>query len=59
MGVMGSKMYMLGGMGIFGIPSYIGSKGLDVGFYGAIIAIIVIVSNYYDICIVNEFGWFR
>jgi PTS system beta-glucosides-specific IIC component len=41
LGAMGSKMYMLGGFGIFGIPSYIGPKGFDRGFYGAIISIIV------------------
>ncbi len=40
MGALGSKMYMMGGMGIFAIPSYIGPKGLDTGFYGAIIAVI-------------------
>ena len=32
---------MFGGMGIFGIPSYIGPNGIDKGFYGAIICIIV------------------
>ena len=32
---------MMGGLGIFGIPSYIGPKDMDKGFYGAIIAIIV------------------
>ncbi|WKV08239.1 beta-glucoside-specific PTS transporter subunit IIABC [Thermoanaerobacterium sp. CMT5567-10] len=41
MGFMGTKMYMLGGLGIFGIPSYIGPHGIDRGFYGAIIGIIV------------------
>ncbi|WP_234123610.1 PTS beta-glucoside transporter subunit IIBCA [Clostridium hydrogenum] len=41
LGAMGSKMYIFGGLGIFGIPSFIGSKGMDTGFYGSIIAIIV------------------
>lgn len=41
LGAMGSKMYMLGGMGVFGIPSFIGPNGLDIGFYGAVISIIV------------------
>jgi len=41
LGLMGSKLYMFGGMGIFGIPSYIGPNGIDNGFYGAIICIIV------------------
>ncbi|MCR3759455.1 beta-glucoside-specific PTS transporter subunit IIABC [Clostridium felsineum] len=41
LGAMGSKLYMFGGLGIFGIPSYIGPKGIDTGFYGAIVSIIV------------------
>lgn len=40
-GAMGTKSYMIGGLGIFGIPSYIGPEGIDLGFYGAIIAIAV------------------
>ncbi|MDF2883156.1 MAG: beta-glucoside transporter subunit [Clostridiaceae bacterium] len=40
-GLMGAKMYMFGGLGIFGIPSFISSKGIDRGFYGAIASIIV------------------
>lgn len=40
-GLMGSKAYMLGGLGIFGIPNAIGPDGMDKGFYGSIIAIIV------------------
>jgi len=41
MGFMGSVWYMMAGMGIFGIPTFIGPNGLDKGFYGAIIGIIV------------------
>ncbi|URZ01631.1 beta-glucoside-specific PTS transporter subunit IIABC [Clostridium felsineum] len=41
LGAMGSKLYMFGGLGIFGIPSYIGPKGINTGFYGAIVSIIV------------------
>ncbi|MDI3530084.1 MAG: beta-glucoside system component [Thermoanaerobacter sp.] len=41
MGFMGTKMYMLGGLGIFGIPSFISPKGIDTGFYGVIISIVV------------------
>ncbi|BCZ45075.1 PTS beta-glucoside transporter subunit EIIBCA [Clostridium gelidum] len=41
MGSMGSVWYMIGGFGIFGIPSYLGPNGLDTGFYGAIIGMIV------------------
>ena len=40
-GFSGTKGYIMGGLGIFGIPSYIGPKGMDKGFYGAIVAIIV------------------
>jgi len=40
-GIMGTKGYIMGGLGIFGIPSYISPKGIDGGFYGAIISIIV------------------
>lgn len=40
-GFMGSVWYMIGGFGVFGIPSYIGPNGLDKGFYGAIIGMIV------------------
>lgn len=41
MGFMGSVTYNMGGFGIFGIPTYIGPNGLDRGFYGAIIGMIV------------------
>lgn len=41
MGFMGSISYGMSGMGIFGIPSYIGPNGLDRGFYGAIIGMVV------------------
>ncbi|WP_054939966.1 beta-glucoside-specific PTS transporter subunit IIABC [Paenibacillus ihuae] len=40
-GLMGTKGYILGGLGIFGIPSYISPEGMDAGFYGAIIGISV------------------
>ncbi|CAH1190123.1 PTS system beta-glucoside-specific EIIBCA component [Paenibacillus auburnensis] len=40
-GLMGTKGYILGGLGIFGIPSYISPEGMDAGFYGAIIGITV------------------
>ncbi|MNJ40376.1 PTS system beta-glucoside-specific EIIBCA component [compost metagenome] len=40
-GLMGTKGYMIGGLGIFGIPTYISPEGMDRGFYGAIIGIIV------------------
>ncbi|WP_458119452.1 beta-glucoside-specific PTS transporter subunit IIABC [Paenibacillus sp. Z6-24] len=40
-GAMGTKAYIIGGLGIFGIPSYIGPNGIDSGFYGAIIGMIV------------------
>ena len=40
-GLFGSKGYMIGGMGIFALPSYIGPNGMDKGFYGMAIAMIV------------------
>ncbi|WP_046225369.1 beta-glucoside-specific PTS transporter subunit IIABC [Paenibacillus dauci] len=40
-GAMGTKAYIVGGLGVFGIPSYIGPNGIDSGFYGAIIGMIV------------------
>ncbi|WP_419955325.1 beta-glucoside-specific PTS transporter subunit IIABC [Neobacillus niacini] len=42
LGFMESQIYMVGGLGIFGIPAYISSKGgLDAGFWGSIVAMIV------------------
>jgi PTS system beta-glucosides-specific IIC component len=40
-GFFGSKGYMIGGMGIFALPSYIGPNGMDQGFYGMAIAMVV------------------
>lgn len=41
-GVFDSKMYMLGGLGIFGIPSFISpTEGITLGLWGMIIAITV------------------
>ncbi|MNO30485.1 PTS system beta-glucoside-specific EIIBCA component [compost metagenome] len=40
-GIMGTKGYIIGGLGIFGIPSYISPGGMDRGFAGAIIGISV------------------
>ncbi|MDO3409317.1 beta-glucoside-specific PTS transporter subunit IIABC [Saccharibacillus sp. CPCC 101409] len=40
-GAMGSKMYMIGGLGVFGIPSFIGADGAGAGLYGALIGITV------------------
>ncbi|NYE09262.1 PTS system beta-glucosides-specific IIC component [Bacillus niacini] len=41
LGFAGSKLYMVGGLGVFGIPTYIGPEGITFGFWGAIISIIV------------------
>ncbi|MCM3738347.1 beta-glucoside-specific PTS transporter subunit IIABC [Bacillus cytotoxicus] len=42
LGAAGSKIYMIGGFGIFGIPTYISPKeGLTMGFWGLIISIVV------------------
>lgn len=38
-GFAGTKAYIMGGLGIFGIPSYIGPNGIDAGFYGMLIGI--------------------
>jgi PTS system beta-glucosides-specific IIC component len=38
-GFAGTKAYIVGGLGIFGIPSYIGPNGIDAGFYGMLIGI--------------------
>ncbi|HDX9579701.1 TPA: PTS glucose transporter subunit IIA [Bacillus pseudomycoides] len=42
LGAAGSKIYMIGGFGIFGIPTYISPKeGLTFAFWGLIISIVV------------------
>ncbi|QDP39195.1 beta-glucoside-specific PTS transporter subunit IIABC [Radiobacillus deserti] len=41
LGLAGTKGYIIGGLGIFGIPSYIGPEGMDTGFWGMIISIVV------------------
>lgn len=41
-GVIGTKQYIIGGLGIFAIPSFIDtSAGIDRAFYGALIAMLV------------------
>jgi PTS system beta-glucosides-specific IIC component len=40
-GFFGSKTYMIGGLGIFMIPSFIGPNGLDMTVWGAVVAAIV------------------
>jgi len=39
-GLFGTRSYMMGGLGIFSIPNVIGPKGIDMGFYGMIIAFV-------------------
>ncbi|MTD38632.1 PTS sugar transporter [Erwinia sp. CPCC 100877] len=41
MGFAGSKVYSQGGLGIFALPNRISESGLDMGFYGSIIGIVV------------------
>lgn len=41
MGFAGSKTYTQGGMGLFALPNRISENGLDMGFYGSLIGIIV------------------
>ncbi|MDS0527794.1 beta-glucoside-specific PTS transporter subunit IIABC [Clostridium sp. SHJSY1] len=40
-GFMGTKLWNLGGLGIFAIPSYLNPTGVDRGFYGAIASITI------------------
>ncbi|KHF39434.1 beta-glucoside-specific PTS transporter subunit IIABC [Halalkalibacter okhensis] len=40
-GFFGTKTYMIGGLGIFQIPSFIGPNGLDITLWGALIAMVV------------------
>lgn len=40
-GFFGSKGYTMGGLGIFALPCYINPEGIDKGFYGMALAIIV------------------
>jgi len=43
MGAMGSAMYMFGGLGIFGLPSFLNQKtGIDSGFIGAVVGGVVV-----------------
>ncbi|WP_058764600.1 beta-glucoside-specific PTS transporter subunit IIABC [Exiguobacterium chiriqhucha] len=37
MGIMGTQVYMIGGLGVFGYPSNISPEGLTTGFYGSLI----------------------
>ncbi|MHC9537750.1 beta-glucoside-specific PTS transporter subunit IIABC [Dellaglioa sp. BT-FLS60] len=42
LGVFGTKSYMMGGLGIFSIPSYLNPKtGIDMSFYAVMIAMVV------------------
>ncbi|WP_408868933.1 beta-glucoside-specific PTS transporter subunit IIABC [Brochothrix campestris] len=43
MGFAGTKTYMVGGIGIFSIPSKISPAGIDGGFYGCLIAMAVAI----------------
>lgn len=40
-GFFGTQTYMIGGLGIFMIPSFIGPNGLDMTVWGALIAMVV------------------
>ena len=41
LGAMGTKIHVMGGTGIFSIPSFISPDGMDRGFYGALISMVV------------------
>jgi Phosphotransferase system IIC components, glucose/maltose/N-acetylglucosamine-specific len=40
-GLFGTRSYMMGGLGVFLFPNLIGPKGIDMTFYGAVIACVV------------------
>lgn len=40
-GICGTKSYVLGGSGVFAFPSYISAEGIDRGFIGVIISVIL------------------
>ncbi|MCT4786622.1 beta-glucoside-specific PTS transporter subunit IIABC [Exiguobacterium aestuarii] len=37
MGIMGTQVYIIGGLGVFGYPSNISPEGITTGFYGSLI----------------------
>lgn len=41
LGLAGTKIYMMGGLGVFGYINRINPEGIDFGFWGAVIATIV------------------
>jgi PTS system beta-glucosides-specific IIC component len=55
LGAAGSNLYIMGGMGIFGIPSYIGPNGMDRGFFGAIIGMVVAFIVGFVLMMVTKF----
>ncbi len=55
LGFFGSKIFVMGGLGIFMIPSMIGPDGMDMSFWGAIIAIIV--AFILGFLLTYFFGW--
>jgi beta-glucoside PTS system EIICBA component len=44
LGMTGTKGYMMGGLGIFQIPTFIGPNGFDIGIVGALISLAVAFS---------------
>ncbi|WP_208586081.1 beta-glucoside-specific PTS transporter subunit IIABC [Gracilibacillus suaedae] len=55
MALMNTKVYMMGGLGIFGIPSKIGPDGLDIGFWGGIVA--MVANLILGFILAYFFGW--
>lgn len=39
LGLVGARVYMIGGLGIFGIPSFIGPEGMDTSFWVMVITL--------------------
>ncbi|SDY22912.1 PTS system, beta-glucosides-specific IIC component [Evansella caseinilytica] len=40
-GLFGSQSYRMGGLGVFGFPSFIGPEGFDAGFWAIIFAVVL------------------
>ncbi|KFN12142.1 PTS transporter subunit EIIC [Paenibacillus macerans] len=54
MGFLGSKAYVVGGMGILALPNYINHGNFDMGFFGAVIGITI---AFIVTCLLTLFFW--
>ncbi|GJM68542.1 hypothetical protein HMSSN036_07580 [Paenibacillus macerans] len=53
-GFLGSKAYVVGGMGILALPNYINHGNFDMGFFGAVIGITI---AFIVTCLLTLFFW--